>query len=151
MYQKKRKIMILGCLIIIFFLPGFLAIWFYQHPIQFKNTLNHGKLLSPPIRIPNLKSKNWQWIIWCPKKSALICAVTLDKLSRIRLALGRRWYDVTVNIVYPENQRIRGVSLATSKPAIWLMDKRGFVVMTYAVSAASQDIFSDIKTLLASD
>lgn len=151
MYQKKRKIVILGLLCIIFFLPSILALWFYQHPIPFEKTLNHGRLLSPPIKMSSLKTTTWQWIIWCPKKNDAICSGTLDKLSRIRLALGRRWYDVTVKLFYPEDRVAIDAVLATPKPTIWLMDKRGFVVMTYATSAKSKDIYDDIKTLLASE
>lgn len=149
--SRKKNNYILSMLLIIFLLPGVLAVLFYKYPIHFSKTLNHGNLLSPPLFLAELKSSTWQWIVWCPKKNNAQCTETLDKLSRIRLALGRRWYDINIRQYSQMSPKLEKSILDTAEPAIWVMDKKGFIIMTYPISTPSKDIYTDIKTLLASE
>lgn len=168
-----RKNLILGILIVIFALPGISAWLLYNHPHWLTaSTTNKGRLLDPPELMTNLGSQpKWRLILWqkgdCDKR----CLAQLDRLARIRLALGRRLYEVDEVLLLPEQshiqvagadkvlqeQDIRVVHLPAEKQTIAILANKSsffiaspdnYLVLNYPLQVKSDAVYHDIKKLL---
>src|SRR5690606_23910729 len=94
----QRKKLFISLLILIFLAPGFAALILYKNPHWLGSvTTNRGRFLSPPVALPleQAATKKWGLILWQPQTCKKICRQELDRLARIRLALGRRLYGVS--------------------------------------------------------
>lgn len=173
----KRNYVILVCLALVFACPGIAAFIFYQHPQWLgDNAINKGTLLSPPEYLANLNTKpKWRIMLWNPGDCTKDCLSQLDKLARVRLALGRRLYDVDELLVtdktamaipselvsHLKKQDIHIVSLETNqqhqqvllinKPQVFIVNPDNYMILAYAINALPQDIFHDIQQLLRSN
>lgn len=167
----RKKFMLL-LLLLIFIMPGLSAYYFYTHPQWLsKSTTNRGQLVEKPQQISLGTEKKWGLVLWWNKPCDSACIQQLDKLARIRLALGRRLYQVNMYLLLPEN--IAAPSLETqqmlkekgieikrisvenpqklpfSKETLAISDPKNFVVLTYALGQNPMDIFADMKQLLS--
>ncbi|MBA2709290.1 MAG: hypothetical protein H0U57_01660 [Tatlockia sp.] len=171
----KRNYLILFVLALIFTAPGLIAFISYQHPQLFLvNTTNKGELLNPPVLFNDIASdqSKWRLIYWHPENCEATCLKKIDKLARIRLALGRHLYEVEEwLVVAKDNQQIDAkmekllnehdihllrISSTTmsklpvfnSKPKIFIANSKGYLVLAYKENSKPQDIYQDMKQLL---
>jgi hypothetical protein len=182
MNKYKLKLSTIIFLIILFLLPGVTALFFYKHQDWLSSPrTNKGELLSPAIKFttymesPQIKipskgiafdrNPKWKLILWEPGRCNESCIKILDKLARIRLALGRRLYQVDVNVLSlsgsvsdEENKQFQKKdihflqaldSAQLSKSAkIYLMDSQGYLILAYPTDFKAGDIYKDLKHLL---
>ena len=177
----QNKIIILGLLLLIFIAPSITAYWYYQHQTHLAatNLLNYGHLLNPPINFTAMQKNkivtnrsSWKLLLWYPKVCKNLCQQQLNKLFRIRLALGRKFYDVdqllvTKNIpstlehdiMLPlKNRAIEFVTLnemqqnklkmLLNNPQVFIMNPDNYLILSYKLDANPADIFHDLQRLL---
>lgn len=171
MKQKTRYYLILLTLLFLFAAPGLSAYLFYFHP-QWLNsvTTNKGQLLNPALLVPELKSsdKKWQFVLWSPSACEKDCLQQLDQLVRVRLALGRRLYDVNLVVLMPEQAPALNAStiqlfkkygllerrLSTNvisryhNPMFFIANQDNYLILAYATTSQPDDLFHDMKLLL---
>jgi len=89
-------------LVIIFLLPFLAALFVCKHPSLWQGlaTTNYGTW-APKIELP-LQGKPWQ-IRLSTSACKTNCLKVVDKLARIRLAMGRKLYDVDIMVLIPKN------------------------------------------------
>lgn len=161
---------------LIFLAPGLIAYFFYQnHWLTTASKTNKGLLLNPPIQLTgqpaSLKhSQKWQLILWMPTQCSQECLQQIDQLARIRLALGRRLYQVETwvwlgnstqaftpnhlqdlqeqDIQLTTNPRVPKELQALKEPQIFIANPQHYLVLAYKVSSNPKDIFHDMKCLL---
>ena len=100
----SRNSMMMLLLAVVFLAPGLAAIYFYQHPQWLMgHPTNKGEFVKPSIKIKSLNSsvleshtveKKWHLVLWSPSGCTDECIRPLDQLVRIRLSLGRHFYEV---------------------------------------------------------
>ncbi|WP_232220411.1 hypothetical protein [Legionella tunisiensis] len=155
--------------------PGITAYLYYRHPQWLGTaTTNKGELLQSLILVPAMTSNNkWRLLLWSPDDCSITCLNQLDKLARIRLALGRRLYEVEQWLILEDNSKAlpksleaslkeqdihllrlsheQRQSLAILKPEaqVFIANPNNYLVLSYAPAANSQDIFHDLKQLLS--
>lgn len=175
MKTTRRHLVILLLLVFLFAAPGLSAYFLYFHPQWLSSTTtNKGELLNPPVLLTELgKDSKWRLVLWSPQPCEHSCLVQLDKLVRTRLALGRRLYDVDLCLMLSAQVDLlpkaltvtlheQGVSvirlsseesnrlLALHKnPELFISNPENFLVLAYPESAPPDDLFHDIKLLLA--
>lgn len=157
---------------LIFAAPGIVAYEFYNHPNWLSaDRVNKGKLLNPPTYLANINSKaKWRLILWYPKDCQRACWEEVDKLARIRLALGRRLYEVDELLVLKQasvstelvqrfkDNDIHYLTLSaeqqskqpylTDKAQIFIANPENYLVLAYELTAKPEDVFHDIQQLL---
>ena len=172
MKMARREWFVLLILFLVFIAPGILAYCFYTNPQWLRApSTNKGALLNPPLQTTWRGNNKWQLILWNPTACETTCAQQVDKLARIRLALGRRLYEVDQWLVLNENtailpaintmwheQGIRVVRLSqqnkahlpllANKPLVLIANPADYLILTYAVPANAEGIFHDIKRLM---
>ncbi|ASQ45230.1 hypothetical protein clem_03360 [Legionella clemsonensis] len=169
-----RKSFILILLMVVFAAPGITAYLFFSHPQWLgTSTTNRGKLLTPPVQFVEMNEKDkWHLILWNPTVCNKNCREQLDKLARIRLALGRHLYKVEqwlitddkatlpgslLNLLKKEDIQVRQLSLdeqkkvkiLQTKPQVFIANPASYLILTYALDAKPEAIFHDIKHLLS--
>lgn len=174
MKNNTRNYLILACLLGVFIAPGITAFLFYQNPqwVGAKST-NKGQLIAPPIMLNDLgQEKKWHIILWNPHACEKTCLQEIDRLARVRLAMGRRLYNVNVWLMLDESaplltkentkklaqeailvKRLSKVMSQTLKrlypnEQIFIADKDNYLILAYTLDAKSADIFHDVKQLL---
>lgn len=175
MKHTTRYFIILLTLFFLFIAPGLSAYWFYFHPQWLSPvTTNKGQLLNPAILVPELKShdKKWQLVLWCPVEYEADCLQPLDQLMRIRLALGRRFYDVNLVVLMPKQAKALSASslqlfkeqglserrlsinamhdsiLQKNTPQLFIANPQDYLVLAYDATSQADDVFHDMKLLL---
>ena len=175
MNMLKRHYFVLLLLALLFASPGLAAFLFYKNPQWLgAAATNKGQLLNPPELIAGIKAKpKWRLILWNGKDCADSCLKQLDKLARIRLALGRRLYEVDqwlilandagalpesltqmlaehdIHILYLPTETPKNSLLVNGDPQVFIANTSNYLVLAYALHAAPQDIFHDLKQLLS--
>lgn len=167
-------------LLLFFVSPFFLAKWFfYQHGSDVVSTLgtvNHGKLIQPPIPLKQilkstthkilLKHKWYIFYVLNAKANQNADAV-LDKIQRIRLALGKDFSQV--GAVLGVSQKIYNVKVdpavlsevslsqkgiqhllafSENSQGIFIMDPQFNIILSYPTDVNSEAIYRDIQRLL---
>lgn len=176
----RRNYFILLLLSLVFLTPGISAYVFYTHPHWLGHTTtNKGIFLDPSELLPSLQPSNgstepkWHLVLWSPRACDESCIAQLDQLARIRLALGRRLYDVVIQLVLGANapllsgkfvqtlqeQDIHMLKLAVGAskdtPAlkdqlqIFIANPDNYLVLAYQPTVKPEDIFHDMKQLLS--
>ncbi|AHE67957.1 hypothetical protein [Legionella oakridgensis] len=161
-------------LVLLFAAPGFFAYVFYQHPQWLGATkTNKGKWLKPPILISRSETAaKWRMLLWNPQGCEKQCMQQLNKLARIRLALGRHLYEVEsgllisidapslsaeladilrdqdIHVLKLTAGDLKVLSILPRVPQIYLESPDGFLVLAYSTEAKPEDIFHDVKRLL---
>ena len=180
----SRHAVMLLLLALLFFAPGLTAVYFYQHPQWFSgNSTNKGDFVNPPLLISSLIKQRpstkltmnmpkWHLVLWRLDECDEACVTLLDQLARVRLALGRRYYEVdevllmsdslnplsselkaklqeqTIEAVYLPQTESTWLSTESPSQRIFIANPQGFLVLSYAVTAESDDIYQDLKQLL---
>lgn len=174
MSPTRRYYVILLLLVFLFSAPGLSAYFLYFHPHWLSGaTTNKGQFIRPPLVMNALNADSkWRLILWRPAACDASCMTQLDKLARIRVALGRRLYDVdaclmqgaqvgpvssavatlmhahgmqTFMLSKAESSRLSGLY---SQPQLFIANPDRYLVLAYPVSAEPDDLFRDIKQLL---
>lgn len=175
MKTTRRHSVILVLLVFLFAAPGLSAYFLYFHPQWLSSTTtNKGALLKPPFLLTDLgKASKWHLVLWSPQACEQSCFVQLDKLVRTRLALGRRLYDVDLCLMLKANEaplsdaltatlREQDVSVVRLSPdaskrlsmeykqsELFISNPEHFLVLAYPENTSPDDLFHDIKLLLA--
>ena len=174
LFMRNKKILM--ALLLVFVAPGVLAIIFYANPSWLGGLpTNKGLLISSPVQAAFLDASSkdkWHLAVWCPKGCDAPCLHTLDDMARVRLALGRRLYqvdlwllqggqgaacnqemiqafkkeDVRAHVLSAEEQA--SVSLFNDDGKVFLADPKQYIVFEYAASGKASDVFQDLKRLL---
>lgn len=174
MKKQVTRYFILLLLASLFVVPGVTAYLLYQHPNWVNSTkVNKGILLNSPIRINSLGDQSkWQLILWSPGLCKQTCLKQLDMLGRVRLALGRRLYEVEQQLILSKDQSsiteemklmlkkldFHTVQLSiddkiklnalSSNTKIFIATPDNFLVLGYLSHAKPEDIYKDLKLLL---
>lgn len=172
MKTTRRHAVILILLVFLFATPGLSAYFLYFHPQWLSaTTTNKGELLNPPILLTELnQTSKWRLILWSPQACEESCLAQLDKLARIRLALGRRLYNVDLCLMLSMKApplakdvaamlheqgvvvtRVAAKNLTTlyNEPELFISNPDNYLVLAYPETAEPDDLFHDIKLLLA--
>ena len=171
----KRNYTILLILAVIFALPGLAAYEFYTHPEWMRQAaINKGELLNPPELLANVNAKpKWRLILWNPGSCESQCLEQIEKLARIRLALGRRLYQVDelllinesaqglpkvllktfldkdIHVMSLSDEQRQAQAALTNKPGIFIATPDDYLVLAYGTDTKPGDIFHDIGQLLS--
>jgi hypothetical protein len=159
----KSKNWVLFILLVLFFLPGLCAIWFYLNPQLLNHDLvNKGQLMRPPVLVKALdQSKTWQLVYVPEGQCARPCLQALSQLAKVRLSLGRHLYGLSLNLLMmpgvkaPEERQLNEMDIkmitlkerknTLSPYRVWVVDPKGYVVMVYRDESHPKDIFSDLQ------
>ena len=165
----KSKRMTLVLLLVIFMLPGLCAYWLYQHPNWLSPvTTNKGRLLVPPVLLSSLpKTSKWGVLLWNPGRCTAVCRQQLNKITRIRLALGRRFYEVNLWLVTDNSKTVRmsktnnllkkqGITPLVVQQApnglhesqVLIVDKDNYLILSYPLEANPADIYTDLQRVM---
>lgn len=161
-------------LIILFATPGIAAYFLYQHPSWLGSaTINKGTLLHPPISLNALdRNTKWRIIYWSPGVCDKGCLQRLEILAKIRLALGRKLYQVDQWLILGDKApslsneaktflkeidfkvaQLSGADASIqdvlfSEPKVFLADPGNYLVLSYASQVNPEDVYKDLKLLL---
>ncbi|OGV29909.1 MAG: hypothetical protein A3E88_02250 [Legionellales bacterium RIFCSPHIGHO2_12_FULL_35_11] len=160
-------------LLVIFIIPGVLAYLFFKNPSYLGGVeTNRGVLLDPPILIDNFKKNDkWRIAYYSPEKCDENCLGNLDKLSRVRLALGRYLYNVDAYLVVnSENNALtdgnskilknlsinllkivvmpQEKALFSNTPFYFIVSPENYIILQYRADSQPDDLFQDIKKLV---
>lgn len=161
-------------LVLLFAAPGLFAYLCYQHPQWLgASRINKGLLLEKPIALSSAISKDkWQIIFWSPQGCDEHCIAQLDLLSRVRLALGRKLYQVDQWLVvneqtptlpnelhellkkqdYHSGQLIQAeqkqLALLPADTKVFIVTPDNYVILGYKVPVNPDDVYKDLKLLL---
>ena len=175
MKTTRRHYVTLLLLVFLFATPGLSAYFLYFHPQWLSTTTtNKGEFLNPPVLLLALATDSkWRLVLWSPETCEKTCLEQWDKLARIRLALGRRLYDVDLSLVLGAEAGALPVTLSKALPApgmsvitlparesqqltvlhphaeLFIANPDHYLVLAYPVTAEPDDLFHDIKLLLA--
>lgn len=172
MKNKHRSHIVLLLLILVFSAPGLSAYFLYYHPQWLSaSTTNRGQMIKPPILLKQLGGDSkWRLALFTTGTCDTACFAQLDKLIRIRVALGRRLYDVELSLLldanagpittaFTTNLHKQGFSvvrlsakesrqLSQLNKQFFIVNPDHYLVLAYSLSAESDDLFHDIKHLL---
>jgi hypothetical protein len=171
--MNTKKLIILLCLAAIFLAPGLAAYIFYHHTQWLSSAkTNKGEIVRPNVELSFLTQNKWKLILWSPGECDESCRIAMDKLARIRLALGRRLYQVDALLLRKEQTRalsmpfiqqlkdedihIRQLSSQeaqvlepwSTQSKIFIVNPEGYLVLAYALTSEPNDIYQDLKHLL---
>lgn len=177
MKKLTRTKGVLLVLVLLFAAPGLLALLFYKHPAWLAALpTNKGEFIRPavPLKALDNPKDKWNMVLWCPAGCDAMCAEAFDRLGRVRLALGRRLYQVDLWLLQAANTtqcsrevkqaldtqdvnfRILSVDeqaeakLLQQEMKIVLADPDHNMVLQYSPMSKSDDVFHDLKRLLSS-
>jgi len=188
MKRRRYNIVVLFCLVLLFLAPGISAFLFYKNPTWLgEETTNKGHLLTPSVLFSDLQKEapspdkalvkfsvgpKWKLILWSFKDCGQRCIVELDKLARIRLALGRHLYAVEPMLVLgPNTEQLpkklmdalkeQGIHVqklskkeALLEPllkndlALFIANPDNYLILAYDAFVKPDDVFHDIKQLV---
>lgn len=170
--MKQPKLLIIIIIGLIFFAPGIVAYYVFQHPEWLNNTTtNKGQLVRPALWVETLpKNEHWSVILWQPQSCEIECQKQIDQLGRIRLALGRRLYAVDQWLITPEmllstivkeqmeEQKVHWLTLKDiapslkqvfgNKPQIFLANPNNYLILSYEQPLHGEYLFQDLQKLL---
>ncbi|MBL7480908.1 hypothetical protein [Legionella bononiensis] len=175
MKKHVTKYYVLLLLATMFAAPGVTAYLFYQHPTWLGSSkINKGTLLSPPISLSHFGSKTkWRLLLISPDGCKKDCLEQLNMLARVRLALGRKLYQVDEWLVLDDkssvladeikpllkDQDINVTTLNTADLAklsalpadakVFIANPDNFLILSYQTGGNPDDIYKDLKLLLS--
>lgn len=172
MTKQTTKFGILILLASMFAAPGLAAYLFYKHPQWISSVhLNRGTLLNPPQVLNVLdQKKKWRVVLWYPRGCNQSCLKQMDLVARIRLALGRRLYQVDQWLILGDNAPLldeeaskiaqeldfKVVKIANSaqdmslppRTQVYIANPDRYLVLSYKAKFAPEDIYKDLQQLL---
>jgi hypothetical protein len=157
----------------LFVAPGVAAYFFYSHPSWLgASRTNNGTLLTKPVQLSSVTGEHkWRLLFWAPATCDAACFTQLDRLARVRLALGRKLYLVDQMLLLGEEpvppgflnrdeiktKDFKVLSLSAvdqhalmripDKPQIFIMNPDNYLVLSYKVGAKPNAIYNDLKLL----
>ena len=168
-------------LVAIFIAPGVIAYEYYIHREHSMPTTNQGRLIRPPVLLTlPFSGSRWRMVLWRPHGCDHSCVRKLDRLARVRLALGRRLYKVDVVLLLGSNltldswekahpilfRRMREHDLATiivsennlemraafgDHSGVYLVSPQKYAILAYPDLGFSDAIFHDLKHILSNE
>lgn len=171
MNTSKAKLSIFW-LTILFAAPGILAYFFYTHSYLLpEHTTNHGQFIQPPLLLTEKsENKKWRIIYWQKDEREANYYAMLDKLARIRIFLGRKFYQTELvflttikftqqmidvfkeqDIIVSNNLTNNDIELLGSSPMIFLQNSTGYLILQYPILMREKDLLQDIKHLLGKE
>lgn len=170
---SKTRVVLLA-LLILFLSPGIIAIYAYQHPEKLMVSLtNHGTFIKPPIMVNFLEeSKHWHIVFYETQQCTLQCLNRIDEIARVRLALGRKLYQIDFDVwlaptasdfTAEEKQVLNSINVKFKKmtcddeyllgkiskePQIYLIAPGGNIVVKYPPNVESKALFHDLNVVL---
>ncbi len=170
----SHRLSTLFFLVLLFAAPGIAALYFYNHPeLILSATTNKGSFVDTQEKLPAFnQQKHWKLLLWAGSQCGTDCQTQLDKLARLRLALGRRLYEVdalllldyasvAVDKQFSENLKTVDIHLENlpaeeqslrkflgKPPSVFIVSPEGDFVLSYRQDAKSEDIYKDLKHLL---
>lgn len=177
MKKLNMKYFILILLVLIFAAPGIAAYFFYQHPAWLSaSKVNKGTLLSSPIALTAFeKGSKWNLVLVLSGDCDSVCMRQLDTLARVRLALGRKLYQVNAWLLFENQEAVVSESLvnflqdkdiqwaslsrqdkeALNKQAaqkqLFIVNPNNDVILGYSGNGNPDDVYKDLKLLLKSN
>lgn len=173
MKKPTTKYFTLIILVFLFAAPGVAAYLFYSHPSWLGSTrTNKGNLLDYPVELASIpKKEKWRVLFWTPQACDTNCLQHLEKLARVRLALGRKLYLVDQVLVADKNtteqasleQELKArdftmqllsekdqqqLEQLSKESRIFIMDPDNYLVLSYQADVKPDDIYKDLKLLL---
>lgn len=174
MKKQFTRYYVVLLLIAMFAAPGIAAYILFQHPGWLGSAkINKGTLLNPPVVLAQLEGKaKWRVVFWAPEACDSLCLKQLDTLARMRLALGRKLYQVDQLLVLGDKAApLSDTAKATLKeidfhvtqlPAaavlaqgalfseakVFLADPNNYLILSYSPSVNPDDVYKDLKLLL---
>ena len=168
---------VLFFLIILFVAPGFLAYVFYLNPSWLGNvTTNQGVFLPPNTSLHVFPDKHvYRMVLWNEGACNQDCIFELDKIARVRLALGRRYYDVESWLLQGEHspvlssevqagllaqdihiKRLNEHETEIIKPLehtanLFIVAPNQHFILGFKQNSKPDEIFHDLKHLLTTD
>lgn len=160
----KKPLPILGILAVIFLSPVVAAIALYWSGwfTTWSHT-NHGTFAKGQV-VPQLSmplSSHWR-LVYAPQRPCVDgCLREMDRLARMRLALGRRLYGLELWLALPARSGLSSVEQAAlddigvqvmqqhgalSEP-IWVLNERGEAILFYHSLDQVRDLFADLQPL----
>jgi len=171
-----KKYYTLLLLAVLFAAPGLVAWFLYQHPTMVGvSKVNKGILLTPPVSLHAFNNEHkWRLVLWAPKGCGTHCLQSLDKIARIRLALGRKLYSVDQWLLLGHKAPLvssktnaflkegdfhfsilseKQTNQLTKLPAenkLFIASPDNYLILAYTLRANSEDVYKDLKLLLNS-
>lgn len=172
--MKTKRIITLILLLTIFILPGIGALVLYKHPEWWEVVrTNKGALVNPPVAfVPVGPEDKWHMMYWYPGACDAQCEKQIDRLARLRLALGRHLYQVDLWVLVPDSTysldsvmmaklkdadinlyRVKDKDLKrypalTAKSEVYLANPDHYMVLTYQVPVKLNHMYHDLKQLI---
>lgn len=180
--MKKRKKFILIVLAIIFLSPVIITKFLFdKYAVEvpkIMGTVNKGFLMQPAIDVAtvlvnsqdaNLIKNHWYLLLITRNPTGPqdpLVAPLLNKISRIRLALGKDYSQTGVLMASTNPGAMAGGTLADgymtltsvgvnlllgyagTEQGIFVMDPRGFIVLAYPSTVESESIYKDLTRLM---
>lgn len=174
MKKHLLKYYILLLLAFMFAAPGIAAYIFYQHPAWLgASKVNKGTLLNPPFALQSLRGDaKWRIVFWNPGVCDQACLKQVNMLARVRLALGRKLYQVdqllalsdsafpisdTIKAILKE-QDFQAIQLSSDEinkisgtgldSKIFIANPDNYLILSYQPQVNPDDIYKDLKLLL---
>lgn len=174
MKKRQTKYYTLLLLVLMFIAPGFAAYIFYQHPTWLgSSTVNKGTLLNPPLALTSITGPSkWRIVYWNPGECGQDCVKQLDILARVRLALGRKLYQVDqwlmlntehpalapqINDILKEHDfhvanlsatEVKQLATLPSSPRVFIVSPEDYLILSYQSGVNPDDVYKDLKLLL---
>lgn len=174
MKKKNSNYITLVLLALLFMAPGIAAYVFYLNPQWLGSvTTNQGQFVNAPIKIDALANRESKWNLVSVNLQAceIACMEQIDRLARVRLALGRKLYNVQEWLIldpdavlseeYKNRLRDHDVRLLlltreqkemlfilNDQPAVYIANPEGYLVLAFKPDAKSESIFHDLKQLI---
>lgn len=175
MKKFLTKYYVIFILVLLFSAPGIFAWYFFNHPGLLGDSFtNKGQLLQPPIAMesfqdlrPNLKkSTKWRLVFWTQTACSSTCMQQLEKLAKIRLALGRKLYEVDLDFFQAKEAPLPSKTLmdkiealgfhrttlqspAENIPPVLIANPDNYLILGFKKDSNSADIFHDLKLLIS--
>jgi hypothetical protein len=174
MMQKRRLTLI--CLIAVFMLPMLGAYFFKKHPswLGANQTTNYGTWVKAKIIWSKRSNQRpWKLVYWHPNPCDDQCFATLNQLAKIRLAMGRKLYDLDIFLYTNEKNELKSQDLesmqkqdlslayanqqqgsiwksAFSQESIVLVSPENQVLMMYPQDFIAKKMYNDLQRLIKS-
>lgn len=174
MKKPLNRYFVVLVLVLMFAAPGLFAYLCYQNPQWLgASRINKGLLLEHPVALSTATSKDkWQIVFWSPEGCDQQCISQLDLLSRVRLALGRKLYQVDQWLVVNQQTPVlpdelqallkrqdyhtghftaaeqQQLSALPAKTNVFIVTPDNYVILGYQAPINPDDVYKDLKLLL---
>lgn len=175
MKKIKSNYFVLLVLILMFTAPGVAAYLLYLHPAWLgASKINKGALLNPPVMLQSFeKNSKWKILLVRPHGCKEACLKQLDQLARVRLALGRKLYQVDewllidnpmslsatiITTFFKENDIQMSRLLSQDRETLtdqiknfqlFIVNPDNYVILGYKMNENPDFIYQDLKLLLS--